>query len=91
MNDNRKAVILGVVSVGIAGHTEKPCNDEVYALFTDIVKYVDWLKRTVGGRGFLEARKRQIDDEEKETNPMENRNMMWKDGSGFCEYVVDDG
>lgn len=79
-------MILGVVSVGITGTTEKPCNDQVYALFVDISKYVEWIKREVGGSGFLVVdRSTDYDDDD------EDINTTWKDGSGFCEYFDDAG
>ena len=84
-------MILGVVSVGISGTTEKPCNDEAYALFTDVTKYVDWIKQTVGS-GYLSEDRLGINtrDEDEEVSPIDQIGA-WKDKGAFCEYITDAG
>lgn len=75
------------MSIGISGTTEKPCNDETYALFADVTKYVEWIKKSVGS-GFLLNFENSDADEDMD---FDNRDTMWKDKEAFCEYKVDDG
>jgi secreted trypsin-like serine protease len=81
---NKKPVILGVVSVGISGTTEKICNDQTFALIVDVTKFTEWIKRAVGGNDFLTA-----DEVPKE--PVDSRGMMWDDKSAFCEFKENGG
>lgn len=80
-------MLLGVVSVGISGTTEKPCNDEAYALFADVTKYVDWIKQTVGSGYLSEDRLGNTGDEDED----DDRDGVWKDKSAYCEYIMDAG
>ncbi|KAG5666898.1 hypothetical protein PVAND_014905 [Polypedilum vanderplanki] len=76
--------IIGVVSVGIEGDNKK-CNDKTFALFSDVTKYVDWIKMTVqSGYVLADEDSGQLfdDDDVEET---------WKPNETFCEYVEEAG
>lgn len=92
-NNRNSRVILGVVSVGIVGTTEKPCNDQTYALFVDVSKYVDWIKQSVGGSGFLSEDQLggNTDDDDDEASSGNQQGGVLQEKSAFCEYIIDDG
>jgi hypothetical protein len=87
MNIHSTSTIVGVVSIGIEG-TNKKCNDKTFALFADVTKYVEWIKRTVGS-GFEVAGDElgQSDDDDDEPDQSDS----WKPNETFCEYVEDAG
>ena len=53
------------------------CSGDSYAVFTDVVKFVDWIKKEVGS-GYLLA------------DAKGSSTTNWKTNDAFCEYVIDD-
>lgn len=84
-------MILGVVSIGISGTTEKPCNDETYALFADVTKYVEWIKREVGDGYRVEMRMGNTPDDADQDINEQNLDGNFQNQDVFCEFVIDDG
>ncbi|CAG9811941.1 unnamed protein product [Chironomus riparius] len=68
-------VLVGVVSVGVITKEGK-CRDDVFAVFTNVERFVDWIRREVGS-GYLLAN-------------AESTATDWKLNDAFCEYVIDD-
>ena len=54
--ENSSPILLGVVSVGIQDRSKK-CKNNAYAIFSDVFKFVDWIKKEVGS-GYLIANKK---------------------------------
>ncbi|XP_066251877.1 phenoloxidase-activating factor 1-like isoform X2 [Euwallacea similis] len=40
--------LRGVVSIGVARQTQAICDTKQYSIFTDVAKYVPWIKQTIG-------------------------------------------
>ncbi|KAL7015398.1 hypothetical protein ACKWTF_016430 [Chironomus riparius] len=74
--ENSSPILLGIVSVGIQDGNKK-CKNNTYVLFTDVFKFVDWIKKEVGS-GYLIANKK-------------NSSIYWKPNDAFCEYVNENG
>lgn len=39
--------IRGLVSLGVKAETEASCNPRDYVLFTDVIRYIDWIKERI--------------------------------------------
>lgn len=64
------------MSVGVTTKDGK-CRDDVFAIFTNVERFVDWIRREIGS-GYLLAN-------------AESNAVDWKSNDAFCEYIVDDG
>jgi secreted trypsin-like serine protease len=72
---NACPIMLGIVSSGIS--TYGRCKNETYTLYTDVFKFVDWIKTEVES-GYLIA---SIDD----TQDFESF-IKWKSIDVFCDF-----
>jgi len=69
-------VLVGVVSAGVTTREGK-CRDDVFAIFTNVEIFADWIRREIGS-GYLQVTAKSTATD-------------WKSNDAFCEYVIDDG
>ena len=56
------------------------CKNDAFVLFTDVYKFVDWIKNEVES-GYILANE----------NNKVIASHAWKSNDALCEYIIDDG